>query len=150
MSIPLTNTSSDEVNLSSTLSQERLTCILLMLALCVHPNASRASLFWANCNFPKSLFVAPDHMTEQQSRCDKTRACRTCLVDKKAEHRFIMDRLLPILAIVVSTSFDHDSLQSRVTPSSIFISTAQFLHYLLQYLVEVYGLVNDLSEIQCF
>ena len=43
MSIPLTNTSSDEVNLSSTLSQERLTWILLMLALCVHPRANRVS-----------------------------------------------------------------------------------------------------------
>jgi hypothetical protein len=36
MSILLTNTSGDEVNPSSTLSQERLTCILLILALCVH------------------------------------------------------------------------------------------------------------------
>ena len=48
MSIPLINTSSDEVNLSSTLSQERLTCILLILALCVHPRASRAALFVAS------------------------------------------------------------------------------------------------------
>ena len=45
MSIPLIKKSSDEVNLSSTFSQERLTCILLILALCVHPRASRAALF---------------------------------------------------------------------------------------------------------
>ena len=45
MSIPLRNTSSDEVNLSSTLSQERLTCILLMVAFCVHPRDSCAALF---------------------------------------------------------------------------------------------------------
>ena len=57
MSIPLINTSSDEVNLSSILSQERLTCILLILSLCVHPRASRAALFWTNYNFPKSFFV---------------------------------------------------------------------------------------------
>ena len=45
MSIPLINKSSDEVKLSSTFSPERLTCILLILALCVHPRASRAALF---------------------------------------------------------------------------------------------------------
>jgi hypothetical protein len=45
MSIPLTNTSSDEVNLSATLSLERLTSLLLMLALCVHPKANQAALF---------------------------------------------------------------------------------------------------------
>ena len=41
-----------------------------------------------------SLFVAPDHTTEQQSMCDKS---RTCLVDSvvKAEQHFIVDRLLP-------------------------------------------------------
>ena len=55
-----------------------------------------------HCNFPKALFVALDHTTEQQSRCKKTRACRTCLVSavKEAEQRFIMDRILPILAAV--------------------------------------------------
>ena len=63
MSILLINTSSDEVNLS-TLSHERLTCII-MLALCVHLRVSRAAQFLANCNFPKSLFVAPDHTTGQ-------------------------------------------------------------------------------------
>jgi hypothetical protein len=70
--------------------------------------------------------VAPDNMTEQWSRCNKTRACRTYLVDsgvKKAEQRFIMDRLLPILVTVVSTCFDHD-----------ITSTCSIL---LQYLVEV-------------
>jgi hypothetical protein len=39
----------------------------------------------------QSLFVAPDHTTEQWFRCDKTRACRTCLVDsavKNAEQHF--------------------------------------------------------------
>jgi hypothetical protein len=36
MSIPLINKSSDEVNLSSYI-QERLPCILLILALCVQP-----------------------------------------------------------------------------------------------------------------
>jgi hypothetical protein len=39
----------------------------------------------------------------------------TCLVDnaaKKAEEPFIMDRLLPIIANVVSICFDHDRLQS--------------------------------------
>jgi hypothetical protein len=36
MSTLLTKTSNDEVNISSTLSHERLTYILLMLALCVH------------------------------------------------------------------------------------------------------------------
>ena len=126
MSILLTNTSSDEVNLSSSLSQERLTCILLILALCAHPRASRAALFRANCNFPKSFFMAPDHTTEQLSRCDKTRAYSTCLVDsvvKKAEHHFIIDRLLPILATTASMCFDHDSLQSSFSPSSLVIST---------------------------
>ena len=59
MSTPLTKTSCDEVNLSSTLSHERLTCMSLMLALCVILRASYATQFWANCNFPKSLFVAP-------------------------------------------------------------------------------------------
>ena len=38
MSIPLINKSSDEVNLSTTFIQERLTCILLTLALCVQPD----------------------------------------------------------------------------------------------------------------
>ena len=52
MSILLTNTTSDEVNLSSTLSQERLTCMLFMLVLVVHLRSSHAALFWAN--FPKS------------------------------------------------------------------------------------------------
>ena len=115
MSMPLTNTSSDEVNISSTLSQERLTCILLMLAL-----------------------------------CDKTRACKTCLVDsvvKKAEQRFIMDRLLPILATVKTICFVHDGpglLQAVQSPQ-----LARLPHYSLQNLVEVQGLVNDLSQIQC-
>ena len=44
----LTETGSDEVNLSSTLSHERFTYILLMLALHVHLRASRAALFRAN------------------------------------------------------------------------------------------------------
>ena len=48
--MPFTNTSSEEVNLPSTSSEERLTSISLMLSLCVHPRASRAALFWANCN----------------------------------------------------------------------------------------------------
>jgi hypothetical protein len=39
----LTKTSSDEVNLSSTLSHERLRCILLMLTLCAHLRASRGT-----------------------------------------------------------------------------------------------------------
>ena len=74
----------------------------------------------------KSLFVAPDHTTDQEYRCDKTRACRTCLVDsavKKAAHRFIMDRLLTILATVVSICFDNNSIQSSVTPSSLLTLT---------------------------
>ena len=45
MSILRTNTSSGEVDLSSILSQERLTCILLMVSLCVCPRASYAALF---------------------------------------------------------------------------------------------------------
>jgi hypothetical protein len=60
----------------------------------------------------KSLFVAPDQTTDQVYRCDKTRACRTCLIDsvvKKAAQHFIMDRLLPILATVVSICFDNNS-----------------------------------------
>ena len=150
MSIPLINTSRDEVNLSTTWSQDRLTCISLILALCVHPKASRGVLFWANCNFPNSLFVALDHMTEQQSKCDQTRACMTCLVDsavKKEEHHFIMDRLLPILVTVVSICFDHDRLQSRVTPSSLVTSTC--LISTLFITIFSWGLVNDLSKIQC-
>ena len=47
MSLPLINTSREEINLSSTLSQERFTCILLILAHGVHPRVSRAALFWA-------------------------------------------------------------------------------------------------------
>jgi hypothetical protein len=69
-----------EVNLSSTLSHERLTCISLMLALRVHLRASRASLFRA------AIFLV------------------------KVDQCCIMDRLLPILATVVSMCFDHDSL----------------------------------------
>ena len=49
----------------STLSQERLTCILLMLALRVHLRISRAALFRANCNLQMSLFVALYHMPGQ-------------------------------------------------------------------------------------
>jgi hypothetical protein len=40
---------------SFTLSQERLTCILLILALCVPPRASRAA---------QSFFVVPDHTNQ--------------------------------------------------------------------------------------
>ena len=40
-----------------------------------------------NCNSPKSLFVAPDHMTEQSSQCNKTRACLVDSVVKKVETR---------------------------------------------------------------
>ena len=46
-----------------------------------------------------SLFGVSDHMTEQ-SRCDKTRACRTCFVDsvlKKVEQCFNMDSILILL-----------------------------------------------------
>jgi hypothetical protein len=52
MSIPLINTSSDEVNLSPTFSQERLTCILLILALCVRgrPINRNGRLIGANFN----------------------------------------------------------------------------------------------------
>jgi hypothetical protein len=63
MSIPLTKTSSDAVNLSSTLSQERLTGMSLMLALRVHLRASRASLCYGTTVM--SLFVALDYMTGQ-------------------------------------------------------------------------------------
>ena len=35
-----------------------------------------------------------------------------------------MERLLPILATVVLTCFDHASLQSRITPSSLVTSTS--------------------------
>ena len=128
MSLPLTNISSDEVILSSNLSQERFTCILLMFALCVHPRASRAALFWANCNFPKFLFVAPDHTTEQQSRCDKTRTCRTCLVDSavnKVEQHFIMDRLLPRLLLYQYV------LTITVTPSSLVTSTCSIFTWFI-------------------
>ena len=63
----------------------------------------------------QSFFVEPYHMTEQSSRCDKTRACRTCLVDgavKKVEQRFIINRLLLILAAnVVSICFDSFTIQ---------------------------------------
>jgi hypothetical protein len=41
---------------------------------------------------------------EQQSGYNKTRACRTCLIDsvvKKAEQCFIMDILLSIIANIV-------------------------------------------------
>jgi hypothetical protein len=72
------------------------------------------------------------HLTdaaEQSSKCDKASTCRTCVVDsvaKKAEDRFIIHRLLPILATTASICFDHDSLQSRVTPSSLVSSTCSF------------------------
>ena len=58
----LQKTSSDEVNLSSTLSQERLTCILLMLALCVHPRTSCDAL-----SEPFAIFLSPSlwHLTKQ-------------------------------------------------------------------------------------
>jgi hypothetical protein len=61
MSIPLTNTSSNEVNLSSTLNQERLTCILFMFFLCVHPRASRAAQI--------AIFLSPSlwHLTASLS-----------------------------------------------------------------------------------
>ena len=65
MAIPLINTSRDEVSLSSTLSQEILTLIISMLALCVHFEGQPWCPVWGNCNFPKSLFVAPDHTTGQ-------------------------------------------------------------------------------------
>jgi hypothetical protein len=35
----------------------------------------------------------------------------------------LMDKLLPILEHVVSACFDHGSLQSRLTPSSLVTST---------------------------
>ena len=106
MSIPLTNTSSDEVNLSSTLSEERLTCILLMLVPCSEPIA---------------IFLSPSlwHLTTRLNSSPGA-AKLACLVDsvvKKAEQSII------ILATVASICFDHDSLQSSVTPSSLVTST---------------------------
>ena len=74
----------------------------------------------------------------------------TLVLLKMAERYFIMDRLLLILATVVSLCFDHDSLQSRVITQAVLSPQfSKFLHYLLQDLVEGYGLVNDLSQIQC-
>ena len=68
MSTLLTNTSSDEVNLSST----QISPVQLpepgeidTLAFRLHLSASRTALFWASCNFLKSLFVASDHITGQ-------------------------------------------------------------------------------------
>ena len=54
----------------------------------------------------------------------------------KAEQRFIMDRLRPILSTTASICFGHDSLHSRVTTSRS-PQLAQFSHYSLQDLVEV-------------
>ena len=42
---------------------------------------------------------------------------------KKVEQCYIIDRLLSIFATVVSICFDHDSVQSRVTPRSVVTST---------------------------
>ena len=63
MSIPLTKTRCDAVNLSCTLSQEMLTFMLLILALPVHVRASRAALFWADCKLPMFFFVVLEHIT---------------------------------------------------------------------------------------
>ena len=75
----------------------------------------------------------------------------TCFVDsdvKKAEQRFIMDRLLPLLATVVSICSDHDRLQSRVTPSGFGLFNrlnVHFIHHISIYFIEVDGSVNDSS-----
>ena len=55
-SIFLTTIDSDSVDLSSTLSQEWLICMLLTLALHVHLRARRAALFCASCSFSRYLF----------------------------------------------------------------------------------------------
>jgi hypothetical protein len=64
-SIPLTKTNSDAVNLSLTLSQEGLTCMLLTLSVCVHLSAIHSALFWTNCNCPMSFFALHDHTAGQ-------------------------------------------------------------------------------------
>ena len=66
-------------------------------------------------------------------------------VVKKAEQHFIMDRLIPILATPVSTCFDLDGLQSRVTPSSLVTSTCSNSTLFITRFSR--GLVNDLSQI---
>ena len=42
---------------------------------------------------------------------------------KKAEHHFINARPLPVVTTIESVCFDHDSLQSKVTPSNLVSST---------------------------
>ena len=59
------------------------------------------------------------------------------IVVKKAEQRFISDIILPVLATVVLICFVHDSLQSRVTPSSLVSQLAKFPDDILQDLVKV-------------
>ena len=51
----------DAVSLSSTLSQERLTWILLTLALCVHWRARHAALFWASMQVQRRVDAAYYH-----------------------------------------------------------------------------------------
>ena len=67
----------------------------------------------------------PHNWTVVQER-QNTSACWAFLIDwdiKKAEQCLIKDRPLPILVTIESTCFDHDSLLSRVTPSSSVSST---------------------------
>ena len=58
--------------------------------------------------------------------------------------------LWTILATTVLICFDHDSLQSRVTPSSLVstCSISTLFYYKIQ--LRFSGLVNDMSQIQCF
>ena len=81
------------------------------------------------CSEPIAIFLSPFlwHLTTRlNSSPDVTKPEPVGrLVDnavKKVEQHFIMDILLPILATVVSIYFDHESLQSRVTPSSLVTS----------------------------
>ena len=125
MSTLLTKTSSDEVHsILHLVPREMYMHIINVSSLCTYIGQPCCPVL-SQLQFSKSIFVAPDHTTEQWSRCDKTRTCGTCLVDSavNAEQRFIMDRLLHILATVVSICFVHDSLQSRVTPNRLVSST---------------------------
>jgi hypothetical protein len=111
-SITRTKTNNDAVNLSSTLSQERLTVWLSVI---------RAAFFWTSCNLPISFLAA--HMTTQLGSSPGASKLGPVGHVWSTEISRRMDRPLHILSTIDSICFDHEACYLGLVSSTCSIAT---------------------------